>query len=159
MPQIHSIELPGLEPAACLEQMAQVADDWGAQWQPEGGGGGRLTMAVVAGVRRGLVAGQVSVEALDSGGDSGCRLTFHIDEQHYAVQKPKVVILLLALAGALTLMTAPLIPTLVPLVPLGVMLMLGAWLFIVAGLRNSGPEELLQRLAAWEEERSVDAPR
>lgn len=148
MTRSHVIELPELEPTACLEHLAQIADDWGASWQPAGRSGGRLVMPVVAGVRQGMVAGQVSVEALDR----GSRLTYYIEEEHYAVQKRKVVVLLLALFGALSIMAAPLVPALVPLVPLGAMLMLGAWLFIISGLRNSGPEELLGRLAEGVEE-------
>lgn len=125
----------------CLRELGNLAEDWGAEWQEEGRGG-RLTLPVLAGVRRGLLSGHVRVEARKE----GSRLTFQPQEEFYRVQRPVVVFLLLALCGALAILAAPLFPVLVPLLPLSALLMLAAWLFIVSSLRNSGPEEFFESL-------------
>ena len=137
----YRLEVEG-SPAECLRTLGQLADDWGAEWTEEGRGG-RLSLPVLAGVRHGWVMGQVRVEARRG----VTELTFEQQDEVYRVQKPKVLFLLIALAGALSIMVTPLFPVLAPLIPLSVLLMFGAWLFIVAGLRNSGKEEFFDSLA------------
>ncbi len=150
-PTEHRIELAE-DPAGCLRLLARAAEDWGGRWQPEDGDGGRLELPVVAGVHRGWAVGRVRVEAVGE----GSRLTFRVEERLYAVQTATVTVLVLAAGGALTTVVAPFVPALWPLVPLGIMVSVGAWFFITR-LRNSGPEEFLETLAM--EERRVRAER
>jgi len=98
---------------------------------------------VIAGLRRGWVAGQLTVERA---GD-GSRLTYRVDQGEYKVQKSAAVILLVAALGAAVTIVAPLFPALLRLVPISIVLCLMAWFFVVARLRNSGPEEFFEDLA------------
>lgn len=141
----HRIELSE-DPADCLRLVSRVAEDWGARWQPEDVDGGRLELPVVAGVHRGWVVGRVQVEAIPE----GSRLTFRVEESLYGVQATTVTVLVLAAGGALTTVVAPWVPELWPLVPLGILLSVGAWFFIITRLRNSGPEEFLEALTLEE---------
>ncbi len=131
------------DPVTSLNLVAMAADDWGGLWQAEGRGGGRLGLPVVAGLRRGWVAGQLTAEPAGA----GSRLTYRVDKGEYRVRKTAAVVLLLAALGALVTMIAPFVPSLWRFVPLGILLCVGAWLFVVARLRNSGPEEFFQDLA------------
>lgn len=137
----HSLELPE-DPVTSLNLVAMAADDWGGLWQQEGRGGGRLGLPVIAGVRRGWVAGQLSVEPA---GD-GSRLTYRIDKSEYRVERSSALILLVASLGAVVTVVAPLYPPLLSLVPISIVLCLIAWFFVVARLRNSGPEEFFEEL-------------
>ncbi len=138
----HHFDLPE-DPATSLDLVAAAAEDWGGMWQAEGRDGGRLGLPVVAGLRDGWVAGQLTVEPA---GD-GSRLTYLVDKSEYRVQKPAALMLFLASIGAIVTIAAPLFPALLGLVPLAVVLCLVAWFFVIARLRNSGPEEFFENLA------------
>ncbi len=142
-PQEHALELPE-DPRAVLRQVARAADDWGGIWQVRGPDRGRLGLPVEAGVRRGWVAGEVEVEGV---GEGSCRLRFRVEESEYRVDQATVAVLVLAACGALVTVFLPFFPRLIRLVPVAILLALGAWLFIVSRLRNSGPEDFLQDLA------------
>ena len=131
----HSLDLPE-NPVTSLNLVAMAAESWGALWQAEGPDGGRLGLPVMAGIRRGWVAGQLTVEATDS----GSRLIYRVDKSEYKVQRAAALTLLLGACGAVVTIFAPLVPALWRLVPFGLVMCLGAWLFVVARLRNSGPE-------------------
>ena len=138
----HTLELPE-DPVTSLNMVAMAADAWGGMWQAEGRGGGRLGLPVIAGLRRGWVAGQLTVER---SGD-GSLLTYRVDQGEYKVQKAAALILLVAGLGAGVTIVAPLFPALLNLVPISIVLCLIAWFFVVARLRNSGPEEFFEDLA------------
>ena len=140
--QEHSLELSE-DPVTSLNLVAMAADDWGGVWQAEGQTGGRLGLPVIAGLRRGWVAGQLTVEAV---GD-GSRLLYRVDRSEYRVQKAAALTLLIASIGAVVIIIAPLFPTLFRLLPLSLVACLMAWFFVVARLRNSGPEEFFEELA------------
>lgn len=133
----------GLTPAAALAALAREAEERGGSYQPAGPAGGRLRIPVVAGLRRGWVEGPVAAAP----SAEGTALSFRPEESRYRVQRFAVVLLLLGALGALVVLFAPLFPVLVPALPLAAMLALVTWLFVVAGLRNSGAEELLAALA------------
>lgn len=143
----HEIDLP-TDPRETLRHLAKTAELWGAQWEPDGGSGGHLEIPVMAGLRRGWVLGQV--EVTERAG--GSKLSFVEEDSVYRVQMAAVFILILAACGALTTLVAPLFPRLLGLVPMGMMLCVGAWFFVVAQLRNSGPEEFFEELAGEEPE-------
>lgn len=141
-----------MEPAQALRRVAETAEAWDAGWSPEGVSGGRLVLPVMAGLRRGWVGGVVSVDRQGQ----GTRISFLPEESSYRVDRPAFVTLLVAAVGALTTVLAPMVPRLWPLVPIGILLGLGAWLFIVARLRNSGPEEFFEEVEGVEGESGSD---
>ena len=138
----HSLELAE-DPVTSLNLVAMAAEGWGGLWQADGQRGGRLGLPVMAGLRRGWVAGELTVEPA---GD-GSRLTYKIDKSEYKVQRAPFMMLVVAALGAVVITIAPLFPVLLRLVPLGIVLCLIAWFFVVARLRNSGPEEFFEDLA------------
>lgn len=138
----HRIELSS-SPAQSLENLARQADAWGAEWRRQGPAGGDLELPVLAGLRYGFVRGTVTAEERARGGS---QLTFHIEESHYRLQMPSVLFLLLGGFGGLLCLVGPFIAALRPMIPVGILLGVATYLFIIARLRNSGPEEFLQQL-------------
>jgi hypothetical protein len=138
----HAIDLE-MPPGTALAAIRQTAEDWGAELDLEGAGG-RLRLPVLAGLRRGLLTGPVTVEPLER----GTRVTFHPEEAMYYVQTPAVVILLLAIFGAVFTVLWPFFPQLLVAAPFGAVLALGGWFLVISRLRTSGPEEFLAAVAA-----------
>jgi len=96
-PSEHEIDLAA-PPERALAALARAADLWGAEYEPRaGGGGGRLRLAVAAGLRRGWAGGEVSVEPLPE----GSRLRFRVDEEETFLHKPRVAVLALGALGGL----------------------------------------------------------
>ncbi len=143
----HTLELAE-DPVTSLNMVAMAAEAWGGLWQAEGRGRGRLGLPVVAGLRRGWVAGPLTAEPA---GD-GTRLVYQVDKSEFQVQKAAAFTLLLAAVGAVVTMIAPLVPVLWRFVPVALILLLAAWLLVVARLRNSGPEEFFEELVKAGEE-------
>lgn len=143
----HEVDLPA-GPREALQHLAKTAEMWGAQWKPDGESGGHLEIPVMAGLRRGWVLGRVEVTEQTT----GSRLVFFEEDSVYRVQMAAVFILLLAACGALTTLIAPIFPRLLGLVPMSMMLCIGAWFFVVARLRNSGPEEFFEELSGEQPE-------
>jgi hypothetical protein len=137
----HAVEVPDT-PAAALAAVARAAELWGAEFERQGTAG-RLYLPVIAGLRRGLVAGPV--EAAPSG--DGTRVVFRPDEHRYYVHVPAVVILLLSVFGALLAVLWPFYPQLLPVAAFGVVLALGGWFLVISRLRTSGPDEFLDMVA------------
>jgi hypothetical protein len=138
----HAIELQ-IPPAGALSALRRAAEDWGAEFQPRGDGG-KLHLPVVAGLRRGLVSGDVAVEPAEG----GSRVVFRPETSIYYVQTAAVVILLLAVCGAGLTVAWPFFPELITVAPFGALLALGGWFLVVSRLRTSGPEEFLVAVAA-----------
>ena len=146
----HAVELAE-RPPAVLEHLEQAAETWGGGFEladtPAGEGAstvvGRLGLPVMAGLRRGWVIG--AVELTPEG--EGTRLVFRVEESAYRVERGSVAMLVLAAAGAVALLVAPFFPALWRLAPLAVLMALASWFFIVARLRNSGPDEFFGMLA------------
>ncbi|RMH19380.1 MAG: hypothetical protein D6696_10715 [Acidobacteria bacterium] len=137
----HVVEL-GAAPASGLEQLAGLAESWGASWQQKGIAGGHLTLPVRAGLRRGLVEGAVSIEATKG----GSRLTFVVEDSFYRVHYAAFFLVLIGGLGGLFTMVAPFVPSLLPLLPLAMLLAIGAWFLIASRLRSRGPEEFFHLL-------------
>lgn len=138
----HEVEI-ARDPARSLELLSQEALTWGARWRRDGQRGGHLELPVLAGLRRGWVEGPVTVAR----SPAGSRLTFRVEKSRYRIEVLSVLILAAAGAGALVFLVGPFVPALRPVMPVGFLLTVAAWLFIVARLRNSGPEEFLEWLA------------
>lgn len=135
------IEAP---PDEVRRRMGPTAESWAGRWTGAGDFSGRVEIPAIAGVRVGWLA--LDVEILPDPPD-GSRVEWRVAEERWQVQGTLVVILLLAALGAMTVVIAPFVPKLMPLVPLGIMLGIGAWLFVLARLRNAGPEEFFDQLA------------
>lgn len=140
---VHHAELP-CKPGEACSVVAREAEAWGGEWKPEGKDGGLLTIPVMAGLRYGWVEGRLKAERSSQGGS---RLTFRVERSRYRVQRSSALVLAFAAAGALAVLFAPFFPPLWPLVPIGFVLALAAWFFIVSHLRNSGPEEFFETLS------------
>lgn len=125
-----------------------ATDSWGGSWQlkssSEQQAEGILALPVLAGLRRGWVEGTVTLQAI--GTNNHCRLSFEVTDSNYWLERFSVAMLCLGAAGALITVIGPLFPTLWQFIPVGILLALAAWLFIVARLKNSGPEEFFELL-------------
>ncbi len=136
--EIHELELAAT-PEDVLATLGAVAEEWGAEWAPAGRGG-RLYLPVVAGLRRGLLDGQVRAEA--SG--NGTRLTLESEVTHWRVHRSAAAVLLMGLLGALPVMLWPLSSDLLALAPVGLVLLFLAWFMVVSRLRTAGAAEFLE---------------
>lgn len=146
----HSISMD-VPPAEALAALRRTAEDLGAELQEEGTGG-KLHLPVLAGLRRGLVSGDV--EILPANG--GSRLIFRPETAVYHVQTQAVMILLFATAGALLTVLWPFFPALLQAAPFGALIALGGWFLVISRLRTSGPDEFLEAVAAREDD--AEAP-
>jgi hypothetical protein len=128
--------------------LTATAEAWGGSFRDDerGEAEGNLVIPVLAGVRRGFVGGPVRIEKEET----GSQVFFLVEESQYRVDLPAALTLFSGACGALIVLVAPFFPRLWSLVPIGVMLSVGTWLFIVARLRNSGPEEFFEELQANE---------
>jgi hypothetical protein len=143
----HAIDLD-VPPAAALSALRRTAEDLGAEFQ-EGGTGGKLHLPVMAGLRRGLVSGDVEIRPAEG----GSRLVFRPETSIYYVQTQAVMILLLATAGGLLTILWPFFPKLLAVAPFGAVVALGGWFLVISRLRTSGPDEFLEAVTAREDER------
>jgi hypothetical protein len=141
-PREHEIDL-GEPPDLVMAAVARAADAWGAELERQERGG-LLHLPVVAGLRRGLVSGPLSVEAIPA----GSRLVFRAEESRHYVHTSSVAVLLLAGVGGLLTVLWPFYPALLPVAPFGAIFALGGWFLVVSRLRTSGPDEFLAAVAA-----------
>lgn len=135
----HELEVD-TSPAQALAALAAAAEDWGAEWAPEAGGG-RLYLPVVAGLRRGLLSGRVEARA---GAGGRTRLTLVAETTHWRVHRSAAAVLVLGAAGALPVLLWPLSPRLLALAPVGLVMMFLAWFMVVSRLRSAGGAEFLE---------------
>lgn len=133
-------------PEKVLERLSKLAEEWDAAWQWEGPRRGRLGLPLLAGVRRGWVAGPIEAVALGAD-EASTRLVYTVDAESIEIDRATVGVLTISGAFGLLTMIAPFFEVLWPLLPVSIVIALAAWFFVVARLRNSGPEEFLERLA------------
>lgn len=130
-----------------LEALAAHSEDWGGEWQPRDAGrpnsGGKLTLPVAAGLRRGVIEGQVAVSA--SG--SGTELTLEVSQAAYQLNWQPVAILAFGAAGSLLLVLWPFFPRLLELAPIGAIAAFASWFLVASRLRTSSPQDYLDALA------------
>ena len=132
----HVVELALPLPEA-RHHLQATAEVWGGAME-----GDNLVLPVLAGLQRGYVGGPVTLEE----DDGSTRITFLEDESSYGVDRASFFVLVIAGLGALVTVLAPVFHNLWGLVPIGFLLAISGWLFIVARLRNSGPEEFFEEL-------------
>ncbi|MGH9379578.1 MAG: hypothetical protein ACRD2Z_03040 [Thermoanaerobaculia bacterium] len=123
----------------CLAAVAVAAAQWGAEWQPDGWGG-RITLPVIAGLRRGHIAARI--HARPRGG--GTHLTIDIESIQLTVNRSAVAVLAGGGVGGLAVALWPFWPPLLGLAPLGAVLAVSAWFLVNSRLRHSGVEDFLE---------------
>ena len=128
-----------VSPEAVLSALAGTAEEWGAEWTPQGDGG-RLYLPVLAGLRRGLMEGRVRVRS--SG--SSTRLILEAETTHWRVHRAAAAVLVMGLLGALPVLLWPLGTEWLALAPVGLVLMFLAWFMVVSRLRTAGAVEFLE---------------
>ncbi|MEM1201973.1 MAG: hypothetical protein AAGN66_01945 [Acidobacteriota bacterium] len=136
------VELP-VGPEEALDHVAQATEVWAGDWQSTADTEGEIGLPVMAGLRRGWVEGRIEAQAV---GRERTRLTFFEERSDYRLDRAAVAMLVLALGGALSTVVAPFVRALWPLVPVGIVVALASWFFVIARLRNSGPEEFFKLL-------------
>ena len=132
------------KPTAALKRVAEHAEMWGGAWDGLDKSSGKLGLPVSAGLRRGWVEGDVRAEA---DGKGGCTLTFQEDHSAYQIDRGSVMILVAAAFGCLVSLLAMFLPKLLPLLPVSILISIGAYIVVIARLRNSGPEEFFEAVA------------
>lgn len=137
----HELELE-VAPSEALRLVAEHSERWGGAWDPLGADAGKLGLPVIAGIRRGWVEGDVRVEPAAA----GSRIHFEKDHCAYTVDRGSLMVLAAAAVGCLFSLLAIFIPKLLPLMPIGILLAIGAYLVVIARLRNSGLEEFFGSL-------------
>lgn len=140
--ELHEIDV-GLEPEEAAGAVARAAEDWGAEWTPERGGG-RLVLPVVFGLRRGVAVGRVDIAS--SG--RGSRLTWRLESSELVLHRSAVGLLALSAVVLLAATAWPFHPPLLALVPFAAVVGLLAWWLVVSRLRNSGPEDFFAVVAS-----------
>lgn len=135
-------------PAAAASAIAATAEPWGAEWAPHDGGG-RLSLPVVFGLRRGVLVGELTIAATRH----GSRVVWSQVESHLEVHRSSVAVLSIAAVPLLGVLGWPLWPPLLAFAPLAAVLGLLAWWLVVSRLRSSGPEDFLAALAPTPETR------
>jgi hypothetical protein len=122
-----------------LAAAARAAADWGAELT-----GSTLRLPVLAGLRHGLLEGELAAEPVPG----GSRLILRVARSEYRLRAGAVSLLVLGGLGGSVLVLWPFYPRLLRLAPLGVVLALAAWFVVLSRLRVSGPEEFLETVAA-----------
>lgn len=139
--ELHQLELEA-PPRDVLTAVAVAAEQWGAEWQPSPSGG-RLYLPVVAGLRRGILSGDLEASAAAGG---GTRLVLRAETTHWQVHRSAAAVLVLGALGALPVILWPLSPSFLALAPVGLVLLFLAWFMVVSRLRTAGAAEFLDTL-------------
>jgi hypothetical protein len=103
---------------------------------------GQLHLPVAAGLRRGLLSGPLTIEAIPT----GARVVFRPAAEDYYVVTSSVAVLVVSAGGALLTVVWPLFPKLLPGAPLGAVLALCGWFLVLSRLRGKAPEDFLASL-------------
>ncbi len=131
-----------LTPDEALEALSDGADAWNGTWHRHGGGG-QLTLPVAAGIRHGVLHGEVSVQPRGE----GVRVTYHVERAEYQTNAGAVLILALGALGVLAMLAWPLLPGTSPnLAGSGFIMILLAWLVVGSRLRHRGAADFLASL-------------
>lgn len=136
-----------------LHAVGEAAEAWGAEWH-RSGTSGRVALPVQAGVRHGFVEGALT--ATETG--RGTRLQLLAERSDYRVHGSSVMILVFGALGALLTVVVPLFPDLIGLVPVGLFLMIGAWLLVAARVRHKSAREFLEMVRDIAEAASEEPP-
>ncbi len=141
-------------PSDVRKTLPRALDLCSARWEPaeksdlppDAAWAGRLRLPVSAGLRHGELTGTL----VATGKDGGCSLELHVEDSHYRVHRPALMLLLIAGLGAVILLLAPILmifwPPFLNAVPLGIVLALGGWFLVVSRLRTFQAADFLKLL-------------
>jgi hypothetical protein len=138
-PTVRRFEAP---PNEALRAVARAAEDWGADFEPQGTGG-RLDLPVNAGLRFGRLAGTVRAVAV---GETATEFTFVVEREEFKLPGVLVGLLLCGALGAVTALGWPFVPGLGKLAPMGALIALAVWFLVLAKARYVGVEAFLDRV-------------
>lgn len=141
----HTVELP-VPPKEVSSVLDEAAEAWGAELE-SASSRRRIQLPILAGLRRGVVRGTVTVEPAAG----GSRVVLREEERLDHVHMPSLMVLLLAVLGAALTVLWPFYPQLLPIAPFGALMALGGWFLVISRLRSSGPEEFLKTVEAISE--------
>jgi len=127
-----------------LSSVRQVAEEWGAMWEPEGSTG-ILRLPVSHGLRQSLLEGPLTVEADPE--RSGSTVRFRVEATRTRINWTASLLLLIGGAGGIVTMLWPFFPGLLPLAPAGIVLAIAAWLLVVSRLRTTEVEDFFDLVA------------
>ena len=136
--EVYSTEVERA-PFWVFEKLAPLADRWGGSFDAKTG---RLELPVLAGLRHGVLIGEV--EALAHQG--GAKVRLRVSSCHYALDRGSTFSLSLAAVAAFAALVLPFFRQLWPLLPPALAIAIAAWLFIIARLRTSSAEDFLADL-------------
>ena len=125
--------------------MQEVTELWAGGLERDGTRG-QFEIPLVAGIRRGWQDGIVTAEAKSK----GTSLRFELEPIQYKVHASAFVVLLLGALGGLSILLLPFVPSLLPTLPLSLILLLLAWFLVVSRIKHrsfSDFEKLLVDLA------------
>ena len=139
-------------PAAGRELVREAVLGWGGSWDEASGA---LELPLLAGVRRGVARGTLTIEEHER----GCRAVLSVHEETFSLRGDAVVVLCVSAAGALSTVVWPVVPALLPFVPFGVVLALAGWFLVISRLVTNRPEDVFETLAELEKVWDADAGR
>lgn len=130
-------------PDEALRAVARAAEAWGADFEPQGAGGGRLGLPVNAGLRHGRLEGTVRAVAA---GEAATELAFAVEREEYKLPRVLVGLLLCGALGAVTALGWPFVSGLGKLAPMGALIALAVWFLVLAKARYIGVEVFFDRV-------------
>lgn len=136
--EIHSAEI-GRAPMWVFGKMNELAERWGGTFDAKRG---RLELPVMAGLRYGRIAAEVEALARHD----GAKVRLRVVESQYELDRGSTFALAIAAVAAVASLALPFFPHYWPLLPPALMIAVAGWLFIVARLKTSGPEDFLAEL-------------
>jgi hypothetical protein len=134
-------------PDAAAQAVERAVESWDADFEGwENGRRGQLYLPVSAGLRHGMVRGEIAVEPRDR----GARVVFRPEEARYQLHSTAVGVLVISAVGALLLLLWPFLPqeaALARVAPLGAVLALGGWFLVVSRLTTRDARDFLDLVA------------
>jgi hypothetical protein len=140
-----SIDVAGSRDEA-LQAIAAAVEDWGATLERSD----LLQLPVVAGLRRGLLVGRLSVRPEGQ----GSRVILATTAEEYHLETAAVAVLVIAGAGALFTVIWPLFPRLLPIAPFGAVMALSGWFLVLSRRQGKGVADFLRRIQEFLPSRS-----
>jgi hypothetical protein len=126
-----------------LAAVAAAAEIWGASWQPDGQGG-RLQLPMIRGLRHSLATGELRVES----SPTGSLLSLCVQEGPAHLNRSATAVLVLGALGGLVVALWPFFPPLLGLLPVGIVLLMVAWLLVASRLRSGDDADFLELVAS-----------
>ncbi|MBI2565649.1 MAG: hypothetical protein HYV63_01275 [Candidatus Schekmanbacteria bacterium] len=141
-PERYQVVL-SVPPERALKAAAAVAELWGAEWTDLGSGNAQLLLPQEAGLRRGLARCRLRVDAAAE----GCEVELLVVEYCLQIHAPLAGAAAMGALGTGVMVLWPFFPALIALLPIGLLMTLGAW-FLVGPARAplQRPASFLGRL-------------